>query len=84
MITPLDLDRLAHLAATTWLDWNPDDSYPVGCPQAVVDAVTSWAETWVALNRATPEALCECVCGHRWVAPARPDPVCPKCNSREV
>lgn len=38
------IDDLAMAAATAWLEWQPKDGDPVGCPGAVAVAVTEWAE----------------------------------------
>lgn len=27
-----------------------------------------------------PILLCRCPCGHQWLAPMWPDPMCPECN----
>jgi hypothetical protein len=37
------LDELALEAATAWLEWEPKEGDPVGCPGPVADAVTEWA-----------------------------------------
>jgi len=39
-----NLEDLALAAATAWLDWEPRDGDPVGCPGPVADAITAWAE----------------------------------------